>query len=189
MCKENIKAGTEKDRIRELRESMGLRKTEFGAKIGYTHQQVTRIEEGLTPVSDEARRQICREYRVSEEWLKNGQGGSKYPVEETGAERSKRLRQAYEESGLTMREFSRVTHTSLTMLNDVIAGRHQMTVKYAKRLEETLGIGADWILYGDEAAKEYPCDDRMVRYIKKHPEIRKQLWDAIKEEESTAVDK
>lgn len=179
--KENINIQSERERIRQLRDNLGLRRTEFGAKIGYTYQQVVRIEEGLTPVSDEVRSRICREYRVSEEWLRNGNDGG-IPLEESSLERRKRLRQAYEESGLSQREFSRRTHTSLSILSDVLAGRKQLTIRYAKKIEEALGIGADWILYGDESAKDCPCTDAMIRFIKKHPEIRTEIYEKMKEE-------
>ncbi|MCC8044657.1 MAG: helix-turn-helix domain-containing protein [Clostridiales bacterium] len=182
-AKENINIQSERERIRQLRENLGLRRTEFGAKIGYTYQQVVRIEEGLTPVSNEVRSRICREYRVSEEWLQEGDDDG-IPQDESSLERRKRLRQAYKESGLSQREFSRQTHTSLSMLSDVMTGKRQMTIRYAKKIEEALGIGADWILYGDESAKNCPCTDAMIRFIKKHPEIRTEIYEKMKEEKA-----
>lgn len=65
------------------------------------------------------------------------------------------------------------------MLKDVLAGRHPMTIQHAKRIEEFLGIGADWLLYGDEDAKECPCGDAMIRYLKKHPDVRREIWEKM----------
>lgn len=176
-----VKKKPDGSRIRQLRTELGLRRTEFGAKIGYTHQQIMRVEDGQTPVSDELCRRICQEYKVDEKWLSGEEVTVRSNPEEDGRKRRSRLRQVYEESGLTQREFGRKTHTATSMLNDVVSGRRQMTIRYAKKIEETLGVGVDWLLYGDEAAKEYPCEDRMVRYIKAHPELRKQIWDEMNE--------
>lgn len=173
------------ERIRELRESLGLRRTEFGRKIGYTYQQIDRTEEGLSPVSNEMARRICAEYGVSEEWLSGEAESGMERLREDGREqRRKRLRKAYEDSGLSQREFARRTHSSVSVLKDVLAGRHEMTIQYAKKIEEFLGIGADWLLYGDEDAKECPCGDVMIRYLKKHPEIRREIWEKILADDS-----
>lgn len=177
-----VKKEIDADRVRQLRENLGLRRTEFGAKIGYTQRQVARIEDGITPVSEELRRKLCAEYRVSEEWLAGEPSEDELRLEENGLQRRKRLRQTYEESGLTQRDFGKHTHTATSMLNDVISGRRQMTIRYAQKIEETLGVGADWILFGDEAAKDYPCGESMIRFLKKHPEIRKEIWEKMQDE-------
>ena len=176
------KAGPDGERIRELRMSLGLRRTEFGAKIGYSHQQIVRIEDGLTPVSDEVCRLLCREYGVSEEWLAREQGAEELHLEEDSLQRRERLRMVYKESGLTQREFGEYTHTATSMLNDVISGRKQMTIRYAQKIEDTLNVGTDWLLFGDEAAKDYPCGESMMQFLKKHPEIRKGIWDKMQAE-------
>lgn len=173
----NIKEKYQKEKIRELREHLGLRRTEFGAGIGYTYQQVVRVEEGLTPVSDELADRICREYRVSREWL-SGEDGSSLTVDGSGQRRS-RLRQLYKESGLSQREFAKLTHTSPSMLKDIMSGRYQMTIHYAQKVEDAMGVGADWLLYGDEDAKDYPCGSEMINYLKRHPDARKELWEKM----------
>lgn len=39
-----------------------------------------------------------------------------------------------------------------------------------------MGVGADWLLYGDEDANDYPLSDTVIRYMKKYPEIRKDIY-------------
>lgn len=46
----------------------------FGAKIGITGAAVSRIESGDRNVTDQVIVSICREFGVSEEWLRTGQG-------------------------------------------------------------------------------------------------------------------
>ncbi|MCD8104318.1 MAG: helix-turn-helix domain-containing protein [Lachnospiraceae bacterium] len=170
-------------KIRCLRENLGLRRTEFGLKIGCTCGQVERLEDGLTPLTEELRIKLCREYGVHDEWFDGSSEMS--PLEENSDLRRKRLKRILEESGMSQREFGKSTHTSASLLNEVLSGKKQLTIKYAKKIEETLGVGADWLLYGDEDAKEYPLSDTVIKYMKKHPEIRKEIYERM--ETDTAV--
>lgn len=166
-------------RIRELRESLGLRRTEFGARIGYSHEEVQRVEEGRAALSDALREKICTEYGISMTWL-NGETSEREALTCDSAEqRRERMRRVYEESGLTHREFGAKTHTATSMLSDVISGRKQLTIHYAKKVEEALGVGSDWLLYGDESAKDYPATEKMMKYIKTHPELRKEIQERM----------
>lgn len=174
------KKGSDGDRIKQLRESLGLRRTEFGAKFGYSHEQVQRLEEGRAALNDGLREKISEEYGVSAAWLNGDSDGQEPLAEDSASQRRMRMRMVYEESGLTQREFGKQTHTSTSMLSDVISGRKQLTIRYAKKVEEALGVGADWLLYGDERAKDYPFTDTMMKYIKTHPDIRKEIQESMK---------
>lgn len=164
-------------KIRYLRESLGLRRTEFGLKIGCTYRQVERMEEDPAPISEELRRKICSEYGVSDEWFR--EESEEPQLEENSELRRKRLKDILEESGMSQREFGRCTHISAALLNEVLSGKQQLTIKCAKKIEAALGIGADWLLYGDEDAKDYPLSDAMIKYMKKHPEIRKEIFERM----------
>lgn len=170
-------------KIRQLREEMGLGRTEFGAKIGYTYQQMERVEDDLTPVTDDLLRKLSREYGISVAWLEGeSENVSPHPGDSNEMRRA-RMRQVYEESGLTQREFGRQTHTATSMLGDVISGRKPLTIRYARKIEESLDVGMDWLLYGDERAKEDPCDEAMLTFIKTHPDIRKEIREKMKAEQ------
>lgn len=45
-----------------------------------------------------------------------------------------------------------------------------------RRAGEALGVGVDWLKYGNESRKDYPCDQRMEEYLNEHPEKRKEIW-------------
>lgn len=49
-------------------------------------------------------------------------------------------------------------------------------------LEKEFDIGIDWFLYGDERCKEYPCGEKMKKYLDTHPEKRKIIWDWMKDD-------
>ena len=61
-------------RIRELRKSLGLSQTEFGERLGLKQTTIAGYEaRGRTPI-DAVVSLICREFNVSENWLRNGTG-------------------------------------------------------------------------------------------------------------------
>lgn len=61
-------------RIRTVRKSNDLTMEEFGARIGLTKTSVSRLESGITSATDQTVKSICREFGVSEVWLRTGQG-------------------------------------------------------------------------------------------------------------------
>lgn len=62
------------ERIKELRKTLGLTLEEFGARIGMGKSSVSKIEKGLNGTTDQTIRSICREFKVSEDWLRTGEG-------------------------------------------------------------------------------------------------------------------
>lgn len=61
-------------RFKELRENFGLNQSEIGAKIGVSGAAVSRWESGERTIPDVAIRSVCREFGVSEQWLRDGIG-------------------------------------------------------------------------------------------------------------------
>lgn len=63
-----------KERIKELRLSLGLSQESFGKKIGITRASVCQIENGVNSVANSTLKAIISVYGVREEWLVNGTG-------------------------------------------------------------------------------------------------------------------
>lgn len=61
-------------RIRDLRKSLGMTLDNFGERIGLKKSAVSLIENDKNSVTDQVVKSICREFNVSEEWLRTGQG-------------------------------------------------------------------------------------------------------------------
>ena len=61
------------ERIKIIREKLGLSMEKFGKKIGLTRSAISKIESGSKP-SDQTILSICREFNINEEWLRNGNG-------------------------------------------------------------------------------------------------------------------
>lgn len=62
------------ERIKELRKSLGLNQTVFGEKIGIKQTTVAGYENGTRQPIDAVITSICREFKVSYEWLMYGTG-------------------------------------------------------------------------------------------------------------------
>ena len=62
------------NRIKELRKSLGLSQTEFGARLGIKQTTVAGYETGGRSPIDAVVSLICREFNVSERWLRTGEG-------------------------------------------------------------------------------------------------------------------
>lgn len=63
-----------KDRIKAIRKETGLTQTQFAESIGLSRIYITQCETGVINPSSRAIRDICRLYRINEEWLLNGTG-------------------------------------------------------------------------------------------------------------------
>lgn len=59
-------------RIKELRKALGLTQQEFSDKIGVKRNTIAQYESGRNAPIDAVITLICREFNVSEQWLRNG---------------------------------------------------------------------------------------------------------------------
>lgn len=62
------------ERVRKIRRQMDLTQQDFGKHIGIKSNSVSLIESGGRNASDQVILAICREFGVSEEWLRTGAG-------------------------------------------------------------------------------------------------------------------
>lgn len=62
------------ERIKKLRQSLGLSQDEFGRRLGVTRGAVTNIELNKVEPKPLFVDLICREFNVSETWLRTGEG-------------------------------------------------------------------------------------------------------------------
>lgn len=63
-----------KDRIKAVRKELALNQTDFGSKIGVKQGTVAAYENGSRIPLDSVIVSICREFGVSEHWLRTGEG-------------------------------------------------------------------------------------------------------------------
>lgn len=61
-------------RIKQIRVSANLTQTEFAERIGLTKNYISLVENGQRAPSDRTIKDICREFGVNENWLREGVG-------------------------------------------------------------------------------------------------------------------
>lgn len=71
------------ERIKELRKALKLTQTAFAERIGIRQNSVAVLESGKNTPSDQTIAFICREFRVSEDWLRTGEGEMFVPTPST----------------------------------------------------------------------------------------------------------
>lgn len=62
------------NRIRKIREALGLNQNDFAQKINLQRNSITLIETGKRNPSDRTISDICSEFNVNENWLRYGEG-------------------------------------------------------------------------------------------------------------------
>ncbi len=63
-----------KDRLKQLRKTLGLTQQAFADKLGVKRNTVGQWECGINPLTDQTIFSICREFDVNKEWLCTGEG-------------------------------------------------------------------------------------------------------------------
>lgn len=68
------------ERIKELRKTLKLTQQGFADHLGVKRNTVAQWEIGINNLSDQITKSICREFSVSETWLRTGEGGMFVPT-------------------------------------------------------------------------------------------------------------
>lgn len=65
------------ERLKKIRNQLRLSQEEFGHKIGIeSRAHISSLEKGSRNITDRIIKDICREFNVNEDWLRNGTGGT-----------------------------------------------------------------------------------------------------------------
>lgn len=67
------------ERIKNLRKSLNMTQEEFSKRIGLSRNFIAQVEIGTKTPSERTISDICREFEVNDEWLRNGTGEMLYP--------------------------------------------------------------------------------------------------------------
>lgn len=73
----------ENERVKMVRNHFSLTMDAFGDRVGLKKSAISLMESGRSAVSNSLRRSVCREFGVSEEWLRDGIGGDEIVFERT----------------------------------------------------------------------------------------------------------
>ena len=65
---------TQGERIREVRNALGLTLEKFGDRLGVTKVAISNLEKGNRNLTEQMTKAICREFNVDYMWLTTGEG-------------------------------------------------------------------------------------------------------------------
>ena len=63
-----------KDRVKFIRTSKKLSQEEFGKIINLSRSAIAGYETGVREITDRSINDICREFKINENWLRTGEG-------------------------------------------------------------------------------------------------------------------
>lgn len=171
------------ERLKKLRKVLGLTYVQFAGLIRYSPSRYTAVENGADTPSAELIERVISATGVQKEWLIHGCGemGMLVPSLEyqTIAERIALL---WSESGLSGRKFAEQCGMSPSTIMRITKNEQRATERQMERIASGFHVGMDWLLFGVEEAKETPCDEEMIAFLNRHPEIRTEIYRKMQDE-------
>lgn len=170
--------------ISNLRAYLQLSQAGFAAPLGLSPTHIARFEKGVSIPSPKTIDEICKVFCVDRRYFEEHcahisveDAVKKMNPEEGIAER---LKSARKERGWSQNELAKQSSVDRTVISRIESGA-TLTEKQAVKLAETLEVGIEWLLKGDEEKKDYPIDQRMIHWLWKHENERREIWNRMHE--------
>lgn len=96
---------TQGERIKDVRNSLGLTLEKFGEKLGVTKTAISRIEKGERSLTEQMTKSICREFSVDYMWLTTGDGEMFIDTDDDFIERIDRIMAGEDEARKNLFKF------------------------------------------------------------------------------------
>lgn len=164
-----------------LRRYYGLSQAKFAQKIDASPGFIANIETERTNVSEKTIDAVCRVFPIRREWLVNGEGEmfadeSKHdPVDKKGV--GIRIRRVRREAELTQEEFAKRIGYSREQIHSVERERVIPSNQFLKKVANEFSVSYEWLMTGkgQRGASDDPVDDRLIAWLREHPEIAREL--------------
>ena len=117
---------TQGERIREVRNTLGLTLEKFGDRLGVTKVAISNIEKGNRNLTEQMTKAICREFNVDYMWLTTGDGEMFIDNDDDFIERIDRIMAGEDEARKTLFKFM------LELSDDDIAALDRLMKKAIK---------------------------------------------------------
>lgn len=173
------------ERVRLVRKGMNLNIVEIAALTGYSQAYYSTLEAENAAeevvLSEAFISRFCEKTGVNKEWLIHGTGemGKLKPAIDY-FEIACRVLILRKEIHLTQVEFSKRTGISQSAISriEIFASRKDsvpivITKRQLHGICDGCNIGYDWLVWGNENAKENPCNDEMIHFLQNNPELRR----------------
>ena len=143
-----------KERIKELRKSLGITQQEFADKLGLKRNTIATYEIGKAVPSDRVVSDLCNKYNVNEEWLRTGNG--EMFVEETPDEEFMRMAKAVASGDTETDRMIRRTLMYFYEMDDLGRKTLMNFVKYISGNDEPSGGAEHFPATPEELEEKYP---------------------------------
>jgi transcriptional regulator with XRE-family HTH domain len=166
--------------LRKIRLNSGMTITEFGMIIGYSESSIQEVEDGRRIPAKAYLRAVSDKMNIPIELLENHEGNEQKILAKVNSKKQKnageRVHELRTEMNMTLKKFGQYIHSSPETVRKIEQEITPLTKKQAQRISEACHVGTEWLLYGDESMKLYPVDDEMILFLKRHPEVRKEIY-------------
>ena len=121
---------TQGERIREVRNTLGLTLEKFGDRLGVTKVAISNIEKGNRNLTEQMTKAICREFNVDYMWLTTGDGEMFIDNDDDFIERIDRIMAGEDEARKNLFKFM------LELSDDDIAALDRLMKKAIKFMQD-----------------------------------------------------
>ena len=152
-----------KDRMKLLRETLGLTQSEFGERIGVTRDAIAAYERGVT-VKEPIIRLICKEFNIDYSWLAEGTDTDMSTTMSSSNSRVKEVRMAL---NLSQKSFGEKLGMKTSSISTIEKGVNNLTNIVANLICKTYNVNYLWLTEGKGEMFETPdtaLDDLIMQY-------------------------
>lgn len=152
-----------KDRIKLLRNTLGLTQSEFGEKIGATRDAIAAYERGVS-LKEPIIRLICKEFNVDYSWFAYGADNDMFITMPCTNNRIKELRKTL---GLSQKSFGEKLGMKTSSISTIEKGTNKLTNMAANLICKTYNVNYLWLTEGKGKMFEAPgsaLDDLAMQY-------------------------
>ena len=172
-------------KIRMIRETLGLSQAALGKSIDLTGAHISRLETGISAITDVILEKYVEAFGVDPEWLMSDKSedirftGNKIDGFNSLGNRIKEMRL---EMDMSQKKFAEYAGVQPGDINRVESGKAALGPQSLKRIAEAFHVGIEWLQYGDESKKAYPVDGKMIEYLWKNEKLREMIYHYMDED-------
>ena len=170
----------------QLRDYLNLSRNAFAKKIGCSTTQLNRYEAGINEIPDYIISEISYVFHVNpryfyEDMQVNDAVAKLENKDKHNSEVAERLKARRLELNLSQKELSVISGVSTSQLSQIESMNYTLSKSNAEKIADALETSTEWLLEGKEEYKEYPVNKKLIEWLWKHPEERRELWIKIKQ--------
>lgn len=153
------------ERVREVREYFSLSQKGFGQALGVKNATISKMENGVNSITDQMVLSICREWNVSEEWLRTGSGEMFGFLPPTEKEAKGRIRELRKTLNMTQEEFAQHLGVKRNTVCNYETGIRIPTNQIIVSICREWDVSEEWLLSGEGSMFVVPSKSRRTETV------------------------